>query len=103
MIQEDGFKENPLAPIVIKLSNIVVLLIAFIVALLVLLAIYIPAPEPSKQVETPVADKNGLFTDAARTESSNQKDKHVFGPQIRSRKAGVPSCAETSSRRALRP
>lgn len=66
MKQENDLNENPLAPIVIKLSNIVVLLIAVVVALLIVLAVYIPAPEPAKSVETPVPDKNGLYTSAAK-------------------------------------
>lgn len=78
MNQENDFKENSLAPIVIKLSNIIVLLVVFIVALLILLAIYIPAPEPTKIVESPVADKNGLYTDAAKSEGSSEKDTKVY-------------------------
>ncbi len=70
--------ENPLAPIVIKLSNIIVVLIVFIVGLLILLGICWPDSKPEKIVETPVPDENGLFTEAARKSASEVKDNTLY-------------------------
>jgi thiosulfate dehydrogenase len=78
MKPEEEYTENQLAATVLKLSNIIILLIAFIIGLLILLAIYIPAPAAEKVVETPVADKDGLFTDAAKNQSSKQNEANLY-------------------------
>jgi thiosulfate dehydrogenase len=70
--------ENPLAPIVIKLSNIIVVLLVFIVALLILLAVYWPESKPETVVETPVPDENGLFTEAARAAAAEKKENDIY-------------------------
>jgi len=70
--------DNPLAPIVIKLSNIIVVLTLFIIALLILLGIYWPESKPEKKVETPVPDENGLFTEAAKEALKKQKDNSIY-------------------------
>ncbi len=70
--------DNPLAPIVIKLSNIIVILLVFIVALLILLGIYWPKSKPEIVVETPVPDENGLFTEAAKTQANVTKEKDLY-------------------------
>jgi thiosulfate dehydrogenase len=76
--QHDINPDNPLAPIVIKLSNIIVVLIVFIIALLILLAIYWPASKPQKEVKLPVPDANGLFTESAKLASNEQKDNTLY-------------------------
>lgn len=70
--------ENKLAPIVIMLSNIIVVLVIFSIALLILLGIYWPEPKPEKEVETPVPDENGLFTEEARTALKNPIDNRIY-------------------------
>lgn len=61
-------QDNPLATVVGKLINIIVILIVFIIALLVLLVIFIPKPIPEKDnaIAVAVPDKNGNFTDAGK-------------------------------------
>ncbi|MFO0358775.1 MAG: c-type cytochrome [Sphingobacteriaceae bacterium] len=70
--------QNPLAPIVIKLSNIIVVMIVFIIGLLILLAIYWPKSKPEKIVETPVPDENGLFTEEARAAAKTVADNSIY-------------------------
>ncbi len=47
MKQEEG-QDNPLAPVVLKLTTIIAVLIIFIIVLLFLLGIYVPAASPKK-------------------------------------------------------
>jgi len=70
--------ENPLAPIVIRLSNIIVILLVFIVALLILLAVQWPKSKPEVNIETPVPDENGLFTEAARAQAAEKKENDIY-------------------------
>jgi len=70
--------ENPLAPIVIRLSNIISILLVLIVALIILLGIYWPKSKNQVNVETPTADENGLFTDAARAQAIASKEKELY-------------------------
>ena len=66
---EDNYKNNnPLAPVVSKLINVIILLVLFIIGLIILFAVFVPAPKTKveKKIEVPVPDKNGLFTEAAK-------------------------------------
>lgn len=71
-------KANPLAPIVIKLTNIIFILLLMVVALLILLGIYWPEKKPEVAVKTPTHDENGLFTEAARAQMSDAKEKEIY-------------------------
>lgn len=73
-------KDNPLAPIVIKLINIIIMLLIFIVALVIVIIVFIPDPKPSvsKKVETPVPDQYGNFTEAAKAEALKPKDTTTY-------------------------
>ncbi|MDO8998649.1 MAG: c-type cytochrome [Bacteroidota bacterium] len=71
-------QENPLAPIVIKLNNIIVVLVVFVIALLILLAIYLPQSKPTKKVEIPAPDEFGNFTEAAKQNAKLVKDNSVY-------------------------
>lgn len=78
---EENFKnDNPLAPVVSKLTNVIILLVVFIVALIILFAVFVPAPKQKveKKIEAPVPDKNGLFTEAARQAASAPKDTNNY-------------------------
>jgi thiosulfate dehydrogenase len=84
---EDNSKENnPLAPVVSKLINIIILLVVFIVALIVLFAVFIPAPKPKvdKKIELAVPDKNGNFTEAAKQAALIPKDttNYWIAPEV---------------------
>lgn len=70
--------ENPLAPIVIKLSNVIVVLIVFIVALLILLAIYWPPSKPEKELKPILPDENGLFTKEAREAAAKVTNTKIY-------------------------
>lgn len=78
MNQQQDFEENQLAATVLRLSNIIIFLIAFIVALLIFIAVYIPSPIPEKTVVAPKADNNGLFTESGRSMLQGQKDATVY-------------------------
>ncbi|MBP7809853.1 MAG: c-type cytochrome [Bacteroidia bacterium] len=61
-----------LASTVIKLTQIIVGLIIFILLLVIVLAKYIPAPKPEKVVETPVPDQFGNFTEEAKAVAADK-------------------------------
>lgn len=66
--------DNPLAPIVSKLINIIIILTGVIITLIILLIVFVPKPKIQQEFVAPVADKNGNFTEAAKQESLNIKD-----------------------------
>jgi len=75
-MEDNSKNNNPLAPVVSKLTNVIILLVVFIVALIILFAVFVPAPKQKVEanIEVPVPDKNGLFTEAARQAASAPKD-----------------------------
>jgi thiosulfate dehydrogenase len=72
--------DNPLAPVVIKLSNIIIVLVIVLIALLILFAVFIPAPQHEEKNETPVPipDANGNFTDAAKEKAKRVSETSLF-------------------------
>lgn len=78
-MSEKDTSQNPLASTVIRLANIIVVLVVFLIAALILLAIYIPAPvHVQKEKEGPQPDQNGLFTEAARKAAMEPKDHTLY-------------------------
>lgn len=69
-------QENPLASVVGKLVNIIVILLVFIVALVILLATLTPGKktEVNKQIEVPKPDQYGNFTEEAKQAALKPKD-----------------------------
>ena len=67
---------NPLSPVVIRLTNIIVMLMVAVIALLIFLAVR-SGNESAPKVETtdyPKPDENGLFTEAARKAAAESAD-----------------------------
>ncbi len=75
-MEENSKNNNPLAPVVSKLINVIILLVVSIIALIILFALFVPAPAPKveKKMEVPVPDKNGNFTEAAKQAALTPKD-----------------------------
>lgn len=69
-------QENPLAPVVGKLVNIIIILLVFIFALIIMLATLSPVKKTAenKPIEAPKPDQYGNFTDAAKAEALKPKD-----------------------------
>jgi thiosulfate dehydrogenase len=72
--------DNPLAPVVIKLSNIIIVLVVVLIALLILFAVFVPAPKAEKKNEfpAPVPDQYGNFTDAAKEKAKGISEASLF-------------------------
>lgn len=71
--------ENSLASTVIRLANIIIVLVVVLIAALILLAIYIPSSTAqAKEIVAPQADRNGLFTEAARQAALKPKDNTLY-------------------------
>ncbi len=68
--------DDSLAPVISKLINTLVLLLVIITALLIVIALYVPnfKSKVEKEIETPVPDANGNFTDAAKQEALKPTD-----------------------------
>ncbi|MEI8136725.1 MAG: c-type cytochrome [Bacteroidota bacterium] len=77
-MNNEEHQDNPLAPIVITLSNIIIVLVAFIIALFILLAIYMPESKPEKKVEIPVPDEFGNFTEAAKQKAKGISETNKY-------------------------
>ena len=75
-MEDNSKNNNPLAPVVSKLINVIILLMVSIIALIVLFAVFVPAPTPKveKKIEVPVPDKNGNFTEAAKQAALTPND-----------------------------
>lgn len=69
-------QDNPLAPVVGKLVNIIVILLVFVIVLIILLAVLVPSKkiETNKSIEIPKPDKYGNFTEAAKQAALKPKD-----------------------------
>lgn len=76
--EENNKKDNSLAPVVVKLTNIIALLVVFIIVLLVLFAIYVPSPKHKAIIDAPVPDENGLFTEAGKQAALAQKENAKY-------------------------
>lgn len=61
-----------LAAIIIRLTQIIIVMAVFIIVLVILLAKYFPAPVQKAEVEGPKPDKNGNFTEAGRAAAEDQ-------------------------------
>ncbi len=72
--------DNPLAPVVIKLSNIIIVLVVLLIALLILFAVFVPAPKAEKkiEIEAPVPDQYGNFSDAAKEKAKEISVASLF-------------------------
>ena len=79
-MSKENNTDNPLAPVVIKLSNIIILLVVLLIALLILLAVFVPAPKAEKknEVSAPVPDEYGNFTDAAKEKAKGVSEASLF-------------------------
>jgi thiosulfate dehydrogenase len=69
-------KDNPLAPVAVKLINIIIMLLIFIVGLIIVMIAFIPdsIPSATNKAAIPVPDQYGNFTDAAKAEALKPKD-----------------------------
>ena len=78
---EDGStSDNHLTPVVSKLINCIIVLVLLVVVLVVILLVYVPAPkeEVDNKLESPVPDKNGNFTEAAKKAALAEKDTNNY-------------------------
>ncbi len=70
--------ENPLAKVVVKLTNIIAGLVVLIIVLFVLLLVYWPKTSPKPEVEIPTPDENGLFTEEAKQAAAAAKEYAAY-------------------------